>query len=225
MTIDEEDQQSMEITQPPEHQNGNQEEEKENNKIKVEGKEINNSTTANNEKKKKKKKQKNKKNKKNKKEVEITDADFGPIVDFTKNEGFVYDPEKAALDSDDIQLKKRQWEIPDVRSIAYLRRLGRFRNSSYLHIERKHNKIVHGLASVRKLTPKQIFKEEMRELVKYNEDVREEIQQEHIRNGDWEYYDNEVYFTADNVAEMNIPLLDNNQPREIVEEVVEEEKN
>ena len=126
MTSDEEDQQNKEITQPSEIQNGNQEEKTKNNNNKVEGEEVNNDAISNNEKKQKKKKQKKTKNKKNKKEVEITDADFGPIVDFTKNEGFVYDPEKAALDSDDIQLKKRQWEIPDVRSIAYLRRLGSF---------------------------------------------------------------------------------------------------
>lgn len=67
---------------------------------------------------------KNKKNKKKRKEVIITDDDFGPIVDFTKREGFVYDPLKAEFDINEVHLEKRPWEIPDVRSVAYLRRLG-----------------------------------------------------------------------------------------------------
>lgn len=67
---------------------------------------------------------KNKKNKKKRKEVIITDDDFGPIVDFTKREGFVYDPQKAEFDINEVHLEKRPWEIPDVRSVAYLRRLG-----------------------------------------------------------------------------------------------------
>ena len=81
----------------------------------------------------------------------LTEEDFGPLMDFTKLEGFVYDPEKGKLDDDDIKVKRRPLVIPDVRSVLYLRRL-----------ERKHNKLVHGLASVRKLTPKQILKEESR---------------------------------------------------------------
>ena len=81
----------------------------------------------------------------------LTEEDFGPLIDFTKLEGFVYDPEKGKLDDDDIKVKRRPWVIPDVRSVLYLRRL-----------ERKHNKLVYGLASVRKLTPKQILKEESR---------------------------------------------------------------
>ena len=68
-------------------------------------------------------KKKNKKKKK-KKAVKITDDDFGPIVDFTKNEGFVYDPEKAELKDSEVHLERRPWEIQDVRSIVYLRRLG-----------------------------------------------------------------------------------------------------
>ena len=62
--------------------------------------------------------------KKKKKAVKITDDDFGPIVDFTKNEGFVYDPEKAELKDSEVHLERRPWEIQDVRSIVYLRRLG-----------------------------------------------------------------------------------------------------
>lgn len=86
------------------------------------------------------------------------------------------------------------------------------------YIERKHNKVVHGLASVRNLTPKQIFKEEIREITKYNEDRREEIQQEHIRNGDWEYVDNDVHFVADDIEEMDIPLLNGECPTELKED-------
>lgn len=70
-------------------------------------------------------KKKNKKKKK-KKVVKITDDDFGPVVDFTKNEGFVYDPEKAELKDSEVHLERRPWEIQDVRSIVYLRRLGIF---------------------------------------------------------------------------------------------------
>ena len=62
--------------------------------------------------------------KKKKKVVKITDDDFEPISDFTKNEGFVYDPQKAEFDISEVRLQKRPWEIPDVRSLAYLRRLG-----------------------------------------------------------------------------------------------------
>ena len=94
-------------------------------------------------------KKKKKHGKKKKETVIITDDDFGPVTDFTKNEGFVYDPSKAEFDINEVRFEKRPWEIPDVRSVLYLRRL-----------ERKHNKLVHGLASVRKLTPKQILKEE-----------------------------------------------------------------
>lgn len=70
-----------------------------------------------------KKRKKNKKQKK-RKDVVITDEDFGPIVDFTKKEGFVYDPYKAEFDINEVHLERRPWEIPDVRSVAYLRRLG-----------------------------------------------------------------------------------------------------
>lgn len=94
-------------------------------------------------------KKKKKHGKKKEKTVVITDDDFGPLTDFTKQEGFVYDPEKAEFDINEVRFEKRPWVIPDVRSVLYLRRL-----------ERKHNKLVHGLASVRKLTPKQILKEE-----------------------------------------------------------------
>ena len=94
-------------------------------------------------------KKKKKHGKKKKGTVIITDDDFGPLTDFTKKEGFVYDPTKAEFDINEVRFEKRPWEIPDVRSVLYLRRL-----------ERKHNKLVHGLASVRKLTPKQILKEE-----------------------------------------------------------------
>ena len=97
-----------------------------------------------------KKKKKDRKKRKRAPPV-LTEEDFGPLMDFTKLEGFVYDPEKGKLDDDDIKVKRRPWVIPDVRSVLYLRRL-----------ERKHNKLVHGLASVRKLTPKQILKEESR---------------------------------------------------------------
>lgn len=103
--------------------------------------------SADNEKKKKKK---DKKKRKRAPPV-LTDEDFGPLIDFTMKEGFVYDPEKGKLDDEDIKLKRRPWVIPDVRSVLYLRRL-----------ERRHNKLVHGLASVRQLTPKQILKEESR---------------------------------------------------------------
>lgn len=83
---------------------------------------------------------------------------------------------------------------------------------------------MHGLASVRKLTPKQIFKEEMRELTKYNEEIREEIQRERIRNGNWEYYDNDVHYVADIVEEMDIPLLNEGEPTELnIEEEKEED--
>lgn len=71
------------------------------------------------------KKKKKKDKKKKKKEVIITDEDFEPIDDFTQREGFVYDPEKAEFDINEVHLEKRPWEIPDVRSIAYLRRLGK----------------------------------------------------------------------------------------------------
>ena len=96
-------------------------------------------------------KKKKKHGKKKKENIIITDDDFGPLTDFTKKEGFVYDPTKAEFDINEVRFEKRPWEIPDVRSVLYLRRL-----------ERKHNKLVHGLASVRKLTPKQILKEESR---------------------------------------------------------------
>lgn len=69
------------------------------------------------------KKKKNRK-KKNKKKIIITEEDFGPEVDFTKQEGFVYDPQKAEFGIDEVQLKKRPWLIQDVRSLLYLRRLG-----------------------------------------------------------------------------------------------------
>ena len=46
-----------------------------------------------------------------------------------------------------------------------------------------------------------------------------------IRNSNPNFANYVPLATADNVAEMNIPLLENNQPREIVEEVLEEEKN
>lgn len=91
--------------------------------------------------------------------LEITDDDFGPEVDFTKREGFVYDPVKAVFSPDEVNVKRRPWKIQDVRSFLYLRRLG----SScivVLGVERKHEKLVHGLAAVRALTPKQILKEE-----------------------------------------------------------------
>ena len=96
-------------------------------------------------------KKKKKHGKKKKENIIITDDDFGPLTDFTKKEGFVYDPTKAEFDINEVRFEKRPWEIPDVRSVLYLRRL-----------VRKHNKLVHGLASVRKLTPKQILKEESR---------------------------------------------------------------
>lgn len=95
-----------------------------------------------------KKKRKRDKQKKREKVV-ITEEDFGPLVDFTKKVGFVYNPEKAEFDIDEVRFERRPWVIPDVRSVLYLRRL-----------ERRHNKLVHGLASVRQLTPKQILKEE-----------------------------------------------------------------
>ena len=95
-----------------------------------------------------KKKRKRDKQKKREKVV-ITEEDFGPLVDFTKKVGFVYDPEKAEFNIDEVRFERRPWVIPDVRSVLYLRRL-----------ERRHNKLVHGLASVRQLTPKQILKEE-----------------------------------------------------------------
>lgn len=66
---------------------------------------------------------KKKKNRK-KKKIIITDEDFGPEVDFTKQEGFVYDPQKAEFGIDELHLKKRPWLIQDVRSLLYLRRLG-----------------------------------------------------------------------------------------------------
>ena len=95
-------------------------------------------------------KKKHKRDKQKKKEkVVITEEDFGPLVDFTKKVGFVYDPEKAEFNIDEVRFERRPWVIPDVRSVLYLRRL-----------ERRHNKLVHGLASVRQLTPKQILKEE-----------------------------------------------------------------
>ena len=126
MTIVEEDRQNDETVissiKLSESKEGNNDNNKENSADIKNNEDTTIQQESNTEKKKKKKKNKSKK----KKEIEITDADFGPIVDFTKNEGFVYDPKKAEVDNDDIQLKKRQWEIPDVRSIAYLRRLGMF---------------------------------------------------------------------------------------------------
>lgn len=71
-------------------------------------------------------KRKKKKNTKKKNKVLITDDDFEPPVDFTKQEGFVYDPQKAEFDISEVRMEKRPWEIPDVRSIVYLRRLGRY---------------------------------------------------------------------------------------------------
>ena len=94
-------------------------------------------------------KKKRKRDKKKREKVVITEEDFGPLVDFTKKVGFVYNPEKAEFDIDEVRFERRPWVIPDVRSVLYLRRL-----------ERRHNKLVHGLASVRQLTPKQILKEE-----------------------------------------------------------------
>ena len=69
-------------------------------------------------------KKKKSRKKKNKKKIIITEEDFGPEVDFTKQEGFVYDPQKAEFGIDEVQLKKRPWLIQDVRSLLYLRRLG-----------------------------------------------------------------------------------------------------
>lgn len=63
-----------------------------------------------------------------------------------------------------------------------------------------------------------MFKEEIREITKYNEDIREEIQQEHIRKGDWEYVDNDVHFVADDIKEMDIPLLSGEFSTELKEE-------
>lgn len=94
-------------------------------------------------------KKKRKRDKKKREKVVITEEDFGPLVDFTKKVGFVYNPERAEFDIDEVRFERRPWVIPDVRSVLYLRRL-----------ERRHNKLVHGLASVRQLTPKQILKEE-----------------------------------------------------------------
>ena len=104
-------------------------------------------------------KKKKSRKKKNKKKIIITEEDFGPEVDFTKKEGFVYDPQIAEFGIDEVQLKKRPWLIQDVRSVLYLRRLG-IDSIQLWFLERRHNKLVHGLASVRKLTPKQILKEE-----------------------------------------------------------------
>ena len=59
-----------------------------------------------------------------KEEEIITDEDFGPEVDFTKMEGFQYDPEKAEYHMDEVTIKRRPWKIQDVRSFLYLRRLG-----------------------------------------------------------------------------------------------------
>ena len=140
---------------------------------------------------------KSKKKNRKKKKIIITDEDFGPEVDFTKQEGFVYDPEKAEFCIDEVHLEKRPWLIQDVRSLLYLRRL-----------ERKHNKLVHGLASVRQLTPKQILKEEIREITKYNEDMREEKQRENMRNGDYEYVDNDIHFKPENIPELELLLLE-----------------
>lgn len=85
-----------------------------------------------NENKKKKKHGKKRKTKvATKKEVKeediITEEDFGPEVDFTKMEGFHYDPEKAEYHMDEVTIKKRPWKIQDVRSFLYLRRLGSYR--------------------------------------------------------------------------------------------------
>lgn len=107
-----------------------------------------------------KKTSKKKKNRK-KKKIIITEDDFGPEVDFTKQEGFVYDPQKAEFGIDEVHLQKRPWLIQDVRSLLYLRRLG-IDSIQVCFLERRHNKLVHGLASVRNLTPKQILKEESR---------------------------------------------------------------
>lgn len=84
-------------------------------------------------------------------------------------------------------------------------------------VERRHNKLVHGLASVRDLTPKQILREEsmnvfdclivVREITKYNEDMREEKQRERARNGDWEYVDNEIHFQPENEEELKEVLI------------------
>ena len=64
----------------------------------------------------------------------------------------------------------------------------------------------------------------MREITKYNEDVRDEIQREHIRHGDWEYVDNDIHFVPDNIAEMDIPLLEHGEPTVLVDKQNEEEQ-
>ena len=64
----------------------------------------------------------------------------------------------------------------------------------------------------------------MREITKYNEDVRDEIQREHIRHGDWEYVDNDIHFVPDNIAEMDIPLLEHGEPTVLLDKQNEEEK-
>ena len=64
----------------------------------------------------------------------------------------------------------------------------------------------------------------MREITKYNEDVRDEIQREHIRHGDWEYVDNDIHFVPDNIAEMDIPLLEHGEPTVLVDKQNEEEE-
>ena len=64
----------------------------------------------------------------------------------------------------------------------------------------------------------------MREITKYNEDVRDEIQREHIRHGDWEYVDNDIHFVPDNIAEMDIPLLEHGEPTVLLDKQNEEEE-
>ena len=64
----------------------------------------------------------------------------------------------------------------------------------------------------------------MREITKYNEDVRDEIQREHIRHGDWEYADNDIHFVPDNIAEMDIPLLEHGEPTVLVDKQNDKEE-
>lgn len=47
----------------------------------------------------------------------------------------------------------------------------------------------------------------VREIIKYNEDMREEKQREHARNGDWEYVDNEIHFQPENEEELKEVLI------------------
>ena len=68
------------------------------------------------------------------------------------------------------------------------------------------------------MTPKQILKEEsillvvaqciVREITKYNEDMREEKQRENMRNGDYEYVDNDIHFKPENIPELELLLLE-----------------